>query len=137
MYTIDDSGKMVEILRAEELSQKVYTTIRYYEDRAAAANEKAKLTLEEAKTQVANSYEEENKHLKERLKYSWGEFASEKEYSAYQDFVKRHMHLRETSKAQGGMQPYIIPYYHGLGCSKSVVCQICGQEEDITDTEVW
>lgn len=137
MYIIDESGKMVEILRAEELSHNVYTSVKYYQEKAAAANEKAKMTIEEAKKQVLNSYEDENARLKERLRLSWGEFASEKELQAYNDFVQEHMHERATKKIQSGEQPYIIPHYTGIGCAKEAVCPICGEKKNITDYDVW
>lgn len=137
MYVIDNSGKMVEVFSAEELARKVKQSIWYYEEQAKSANEKAQTTLLEAKQQVANSHKEENERLKERLKWSWGEFASEKEYKAFMKFRQEHMHNRAESKANGGKEPYIIPNYTGIGCAKDVVCQICGEKQDITDTEVW
>ena len=47
------------------------------------------------------------------------------------------MHNRAESKANGGRRPYLIPTGTGVGVILKVVCPICGESEDITDTEVW
>lgn len=75
--------------------------------------------------------------LKERLSFSYGEFSSQKEKDAYDDFTERHMHQRMTLRAQGGKAPYLIPTGTGIGTILYVKCPICGEEENITDMEVW
>ena len=47
------------------------------------------------------------------------------------------MHDRMYSKINGGKSPYLIPNNTGIGTILHVKCQICGEEEDITDMEVW
>ena len=136
MYTYVN-GKFTEVLSAKALARQVANSVQYDEDRANECAERARKTKEEVKAEIVNEYEEENKQLRERLRFSWGEFGSEKELEAYNEFVNEHMHNRTTSKANGGLQPYIIPHYTGIGCAKTVVCQICGQTKDITDTSVW
>lgn len=137
MHTVNEDGTFTKIYDSKELAKAVKDTLNYYEERTAAANERANRTLEEAKQFVTNQYEEENKRLKRRLKWSWGEFASEKEYDAFMQFRQEHMHNRAESRANGGKEPYIIPDYTGIGCAKDVVCQICGEKRDITDMEAW
>lgn len=136
MFTYEN-GELKEILDAQSLVKRVADSLQYYEDRAKRCADRANKTREEVKAEIINEYKEENEQLRERIRLSWGEFASEKELEDYRAFVKEHMHNRATSKANGGAQPYIIPHYTGIGCSKKVVCQICGQAKDITDVSVW
>ena len=130
-------GKLTEIYTAEELSNKVYESVQYYQRKAEDAHTQMEKALSDARAIVQNEYEEENKSLKQRLSLSYGRFASEKEKQAYIDFMQRHMHNRRTSRANGGKAPYLIPNYTGLGTILRVKCQICGAEEDITDMEAW
>ena len=139
MFTVYqmDSCKRADIYSSEELRDAVFDTIQYYEEANKRLREENRNLIESAKQVVRKDYEEQISDLNERLKLSYGEFASEKELQAYKDFTNRHMHNRAESKANGGLAPYIIPHYTGIGCIKKVVCQICGESEDITDTEAW
>lgn len=75
--------------------------------------------------------------LQERLALSYGEFASQKEKEAYDNFNKKHMHERLLFKYNNGRIPYIIPTHVGIDTVLTVVCPICGETENITDTEAW
>ena len=125
------------IYNADELKEHVYNTIKYYEDENNYLREKNKQLTEDAISIVKKDYEQHIEHLDRRLQLSYGEFASQKELDAYNEFVKEHMHNRKTSRCNGGRAPYIIPNYTELGCIKKVVCQICGESKDITDDSVW
>lgn len=135
--TCNSKGEYANIYNAEELSQIVADTVEYYQNETNRYMIQNKKLTEDAVKVVEKQYEDKINNLKERLSMSYGEFHSKKERSAYSDFVERHMHDRATSKANGGRVPYIIPIYTGIGCIKTVVCQICGESEDITDMEVW
>ena len=126
-----------KIYNAEELAKKVKDSVEYYENRADRLHEANMELREDAKNIVRHEYEDKIKSLENQLHLSWGEFASEKELEAYHNFTKKHTHNRMYSKVNGGLIPYIIPNYTRLGCIKRVVCQICDESEDITDTEVW
>ena len=126
-----------QILNKKELSTAVENTIEYYEEQNARLYEINKKLKEDAQAIVRAEYEREIANLKERLSFSYGEFASQKEKNAYNDFEQRHMHDRLTSRANGGKAPYLIPTGTGIGTHLEVVCPICGEKEDITDVEVW
>ncbi len=136
-YVTDLNDYSATVYDHDELTKMVSDTIHYYEEANKQLMELNNRLTENAEQVVRKDYEEQISDLNERLKLSYGEFASEKELEAYKDFTNRHMHNRAESKANGGLAPYIIPNYTGLGCIKKVVCQICGESEDITDTEAW
>lgn len=132
-----DTLDTTEVYTEKELSKAVYDSIKYYHKRAndlLQENEKLKKhALEMANDELIDTIQS----LRERLDLSYGEFSSQKERDAYKDFEKRHMHDRMTSKYNGGRAPYLIPTGVGIGTHLEVVCPICGEKEDITDTEVW
>ena len=139
MYTVHNphTGKITEVYSAAELSALVYDTLKYYEAEQKRLQERNKELVERADEVVKKSYEEKIKNLENELRLSYGSFASEKEKQAYEDFEKRHLHDRLKSKFNGGRAPYLIPHHDGIGTMLKVKCQICGEEEDITDTEAW
>ena len=132
-----DTLDTTEVYTEKELSKAVYDSIEYYRKRAddiLRENEKLKKhALEMANDELIDTIQS----LREQLDLSYGEFSSQKEKDAYKDFEKRHMHDRMTSKYNGGRAPYLIPTGVGIGTHLEVVCPICGEKEDITDTEVW
>lgn len=121
----------------KELSSAVFDTIQYYHRRNEELLAENKTLLADAKAIADKKLHNEIKSLREDLKMSYGHFSSQKEKDAYIKFVKEHIHDRETSRANGGKVPYLIPNHTGIGTILKVKCQICGEEKDITDTEVW
>ena len=103
MFTVYqmDSCKRADIYSSEELRDAVFDTIQYYEEANKRLREENRNLIESAKQVVRKDYEEQISDLNERLKLSYGEFASEKELQAYRDFTNRHMHNRAESKANG------------------------------------
>ena len=132
-----DNSKRTNIYSSEELQEAVSNTFQYYEDYIERLRNENRRLKENAKEVVENNYKQQIANLEQHLRYSYGEFASQKELDAYENFVNKHMHNRMESAIEGGKAPYIIPHYTGIGCMKKVVCQICGESEDITDTEAW
>lgn len=137
MFHICKNGISTTVYSSTELTELVHDTVKYYEKRVEELEEKNKQLYVDAKSVVKKDYEQQINNLEEQLKLSYGEFASQKELENYNNFVKKHMHDREISRYNGGRAPYIVPNYTGVGCVKKVVCQICGESEDITDTSVW
>lgn len=139
MYTVHNphTGKITEVYSAAELSARVWDTLKYYEAEQKRLQERNKELVERADEVVKKSYEDKIKGLQHRLSLSYGEFSSDKEKEAYKNFEERHIHDRLTSKSNGGRAPYLIPTGTGFGISLKVKCPICGEEEDITDTEAW
>lgn len=125
------------IYNKEELTTMVHDTIEYYEEANKHIKEVNKKLKENAERIVHTEYEQRIAQLEEKLRFSYGEFATQKEKDAYDDFERRHMHMRAIMKAQGGKCPYIIPTGTGIGTNLKVVCPICGAMEDITDLEAW
>lgn len=125
------------IYNKDELTTMVYNTIEYYEEANKRIGDVNKKLKEDAEKIVRAEYEQRIAQLEEKLRLSYGEFATQKEKDAYDDFEKRHMHERTTMKAQGGKCPYLIPTGTGIGTNLKVVCPICGKSEDITDLEAW
>ena len=135
-YSYKD-GIGTKVYSSTELTELVYDTIKYYEERVeeiAAHNEKLH---DDAVGVVRAEYEDQIKYLKDRLAMSYGQFSSQKEKDAYDDFEQRHMHDRLSSRYNGGRAPYLIPTGTGIGTNLKVVCPICGESKNITDTSVW
>ena len=98
---------------------------------------KNKELIESAESEKINELQHEIENLNKRLEMSVAELDSEKELKAYKKFCKKHEKCRLSSKVNGGKAPYVIFYGTGLGSCKKVVCQVCGEAEDITDISVW
>ena len=126
-----------KIYDRDELSAMVYNTIDYYARRNKILEDRCTQLEENAKQVLDERLKKENEDLREQLSMSYGEFSSQVEKDRYLKFQDRHIHDRATSRANGGKCPYLIPTGTGIGVILKVVCPICGEMEDITDTEVW
>jgi len=81
--------------------------------------------------------EEKIARLEKQLEMSVGFLNSEKELKAFKRFCKKHVKCQLSAKVNGGKVPYVIFNGTGIGTCKKVVCQVCGEEKDITDISVW
>lgn len=132
-----DSREFTKVYTAEELRDRVFNTVKYYEQQNEDLHKTNQRLIDDARVIVKEEYKKRIEVLEERLRLSYGQFASQKELDAYNDFTNRHMHDRLISKYNGGRAPYLIPTAVGVGTHLKVVCPICGKFEDITDTEAW
>lgn len=137
MFSTGVNGRYVNIYNAKETADHIFDTITYYEESNKYLRERNKELHDNAETIVRKEYEEKIAQLEKKLQLSYGSFSSQKEKDAYNDFEQRHIHERLTMKSQSGKAPYLIPTGTGIGTHLEVVCPICGEKEDITDTEVW
>ena len=135
-YSYKD-GMGTKVYSSDELTELVHNTVKYYEKRVEELKEKNKQLYADAESAVKKDYEKQINNLKERLSLSYGEFASQREKEAYDQFEKEHMHDRQTSRYNGGRAPYLVPTGTGVGTMLNVICPICGASQNITDTSVW
>ena len=126
-----ESNDMQTIYKPKELVKALEDTLSYYEKQTTNALTEASKTREEVIAEI------ENARLKEKLKFAFGFFSSEKELDAWRAFCKKHEECRCKYKIDGGKMPYIIPYGTGIGQCVTAVCQVCGEKLDITDMDVW
>ena len=137
-YAYDTETKQSSVVYdADELATAVTDTVHYYREQYQRIVEENKKLKNDAYEFVYEQLRSEMDSLREQLRLSYGSFSSQKEKDRYLQFEKRHMHMRAESKADGGRAPYLIPTATGIGVILKVVCPICGESEDITDTEVW
>lgn len=127
----------IKVCSSIELTELVHNTVKYYEEKVKELSEENKQLYEDAESIVRKNYEKRINNLKKQLSLSYGQFSSQKELDAYHDFENRHMHDRLTSLYNGGRAPYLIPTRTGIGTVLKVVCPICHESEDITDTGAW
>ena len=140
MRTIIDSETLetVQICdSATELNKIITDTLTYYQDTANRAKDKAAKTKEEVAAEIHNEFEEENKSLRARLHFSYGNFHTEKELDKWKDFCERHKNCWDGSKISSGRAFYIKPYNTGFSTGYVAVCPHCGVEEDISDISWW
>lgn len=137
MFRAYIDGTSSTIYNTKELEEIIHNSMSYYETRVHTLEERVKMLENDAKLWIDNKTQAEIQSLKNQLSLSYGEFASQKEKNAYEEFEKIHMHNRTTSKYNGGRAPYLIPTGTGFGTNLRVVCPICGESKDITDTEAW
>ena len=128
---------VTKVYSSTELTELVHNTVKYYEKRVEELEEKNRQLYADAESIVKKDYEKQINNLQERLSLSYGEFASQKEKEAYDRFEEEHMHDRLSSRYNGGRAPYLIPTGTGVGTNLKVVCPICGESKNITDTSVW
>lgn len=122
---------------ARKLADGVFDAIMDAERRAKQAYEQASRTRKEVASGLRSEFKGENERLKERLRFSVAELYSEKELEAYHQFVEDHENCRLGLKINGGKMPYVVQYGTGIGVCTKVVCQVCGESKDITDSSVW
>lgn len=139
MFHVADytSKNFTKVYNEDELANAVYDSVKYYHERAEELRQRNKELYDDAKKIVDEDLKKENEYLQQQLSMSYGQFSSQKEKDAYNNFELRHMHERLISRAQGGKCPYLIPTGTGIGTILHVKCPICGEEEDITDMEAW
>lgn len=125
-----------KILGAKELSDVVYNTLKFYEDRADEAREQARKTREEVMQEIHNEWDEENQRLKERLRLSLVELNSQKELDDYNAFVAKHKNCK-GSRIGNDCTPLFRQYGTGFGVGTVLFCPICSESVDITDTSCW
>lgn len=135
--TKSNDTQIQTIYEPKELVKALEDTLSYYKKQTTNALIEASKTREEVIAEIQNAYAEENARLKEKLKFAFGFFSSEKELDAWRAFCKKHEECRCKYKIDGGKMPYIIPYGTGIGQCVTAVCQVCGEKEDITDMDVW
>lgn len=126
-----------EILTAEDLSKKVYDTLNFYQKRCETLTKANQELIDNALARADVQLKEEIETLKERLSLCVTELASKKELDAYHAFIDEHQRCRSFSKYFQCQIPYVIQRETGVGVLSKVKCPICGEEKDITDTEVW
>ena len=140
MKTIIDSKTLetVEICdSATELNKIITDTLTYYQDVAKHAKDEAAKTRKEVAAEIHNEFEEENKSLQARLRFSYGNFHTEKELNKWKDFCERHEDCWDGRKISSGRVCYIKPYHTGFSTGYIAVCPHCGVEEDISDISWW
>jgi regulator of replication initiation timing len=81
----------------------------------------------------------ENARLRSHLAHRVVELNSDEEVCRYRAFLQKHNHedIKRNQKQFSDRMPYIIQHNYGIGIGSAVYCPICGEEEDITDTEAW
>ena len=128
---------------AHECIDEILKYVNHLESEILRLKKENECLKENAKRFADNQLIEENKRLTKELKLSIGRFDSEKELKAYKKFCKKHEHLKDIESADdlvaGSVykHPYIKLGGTGIGMCKTVVCPICGKEQDITDISVW
>lgn len=132
-----ETHKASVVYDENELATAVTDTIQYYKEMYKKVKEENKKLTDDAYAVVYKKVQDEIQSLHQQLRLSYGKFSSQKEKDRYKQFEQKHMHNRLESKANGGRAPYLIPTGTGIGTILKVVCPICGESEDITDTEVW
>ena len=137
MFYAYNDGKPTSIYTPKEVEEIVHNSMHYYEYWEKHFREANKMLEENAKECPDIKIRIETDNLTQKIELSYGQFASKKEKEAYKQFNEEHMHNREFSRMNGGKAPYLIPNHTGIGTILRVKCQICGEEKDITDTEVW
>lgn len=125
------------------LSQEIFEKISEPFEKEIARLEAENAELRKNAKQIADKeLKDEIERLKERLEFSFGEFASKKELSEFKAFCKKHKH----SEQMKGMEhvagwvakfPYVVESAASMGHLVKAVCPICGSEKDITDIGVW
>lgn len=133
-----DGKTMTKVFPANDLARLVRDSVKYYQDEARFANEKAKKTREEVSQEIVNEYEAENIRIKKELERAVAVLGSDLELERYRSFLSEHERkCLSSSRANWGKAPYIKQVGTGVGVATTVVCQVCGAEQEITDIGAW
>ena len=132
-----DGQHMTRVFPADDLARLVRDSVEYYQQQADHANEQAGKTREEVKKDTLNQYEAENQRIKKKLERAVAILGSDLEMKRYLSFLSEHEKCLRSSRANWGRAPYVKQVGTGLGTATTVVCQVCGAEQDITDLSGW
>ena len=130
-------------LPKEAVQHIVKPYIKPYEEALQDLANRNRALIDNAESEKIKKLESEINDLKKLLRLSVVVLDSEKELKAYKKFCKKHEHLKDIESADdlvaGSVykHPYIKLGGTGIGMCKTVVCPICGKEQDITDISVW
>ena len=97
-----ESNDIQAIYEPKELVKALKDTLSYYEKQTTNALTEASKTREEVITEIQNAYAEENARLKEKLKFAFGFFSSEKELDAWRAFCKSTQNVVINIKLMAG-----------------------------------
>lgn len=131
IYTRHKAGQMIAAI--DELRAGVQRCIESEQHWREVAHR----SKEEVAREIQNEYSEENRRIRDELRFSIASLSSELELTRYNAFCKAHDPCRLRSRSDGGKMPYVIQVGTGVGVATKVFCQVCGASEDITDTSVW
>ena len=123
-----------QLYTAADLAHIVEDNVEYYETwarRLEADNRKAR---DEVRAEMREEYAEIQR-LRDKLRFSPFSFASQKELDNYNDFQKRHEKCMQSKNNTRDF--YVKPYFTGFSVGVYACCPVCGDEEDISDIEVW
>lgn len=133
-YNGDDLKK---VYPAEDLARLVKDSVEYYESQAENYRNQAQRTRQEVANEIVNEHEAENQRLQNKLKYAVAILNSDLELENYNRFLSEHEKCMRGSRANWGRVPYIKQVGTGIGTATTVVCQVCGAEQSITDFGNW
>ena len=139
-YTTDlVTGESKQIYSPKEIIKMLEDTFTYFQQNMLNSRTAANKTREEVVAEIHNEFEKENQKLKDKLRFSYGSFYSEKELKAYENFKEEHKKCWENlkNKHEASKQFYIKTYGTGFGISFIACCPWCGEEKDITDIDNW
>ena len=125
------------------LSQEIFEKISEPFEKEIAKLKAENSELRKNAKQIADKeLKKEIEQLKERLEFSFGEFASKKELAAYKAFCKKHKHpeqLKGMEHIAGWVAkfPYVVEESTSMGHIVRAVCPICGSMKDLTDIGAW
>ena len=122
---------------AEDLAQLVKDSVEYYEQQAEMSRNLAQRTKQEVANEIVNEHEAENQRLKDKLKYAVVILGSDSELESYKRFCSEHEKCMSSCRVNWGRVPYVKQVGTGIGTATTVVCQVCGVEQDITDFRNW
>lgn len=132
-----DGKLMTRVFPADDLARLVKDSVEYYQKEARSAFEEAEKTREEVRQETLNEYEAENLQLRKKLERAVAMLGSDLELERYRSFLSEHEKCLSGSRANWGRAPYVKQVGTGLGTATTVVCQVCGAEQDITDFSAW
>lgn len=118
------------ITKADELVRIVSDTLGWYERRLGELEDEVRELREDARTKVEVEILDENRKLKDKLELSIDSLNTKKELSAYHKF-------RDEHEKRCHSIPYTTVRWNAIGVGHTVVCPVCGEEEDITDIDGW
>lgn len=124
----DENGKMKHIPNADTLAKTIVDTINFYQNDARESRKKANKTREEVMEAVRDEMRQKDEALA-RAPFIFTKVEDER----YTNFMRAH-YLKGCNCNKG----YSISFVGtGVGTSFEMICNDCGEREDITDVESW
>ena len=123
-----NNGSYERVWKAESLAKEIINTINYYKNAASESQEEANKTHDEVMAEVRDEIRRKDEELA-RAPFHFTALENER----YHAFMRKH-YEKDCNCNKGFSLSFVGT---GIGACYDMICNDCGEKEEITDIESW